>query len=126
MHNAGLATIVINADKIADARKARKNIWEEARAKITMVLVSPEELKSSEFSTLLDNETFSGRVYAMGVDEVHLLYFWGADFRPRFRQIGFVRARLPGHNGARIVLVALTATLRDVRGKCWQRVAMYI
>jgi len=63
-----------------------------------MKLVSPEELKSSEFGTL-DNETFSGRVYAMGVDEVHLLYFWGADFRPRFRQIGFVQARLSGHNG---------------------------
>ena len=86
MHNAGLATIVINTDTIAAARKARKNIWEEARVKITMVLVSPEELKSSEFGTLLDNETFSGRVYAMGVDEVH-------------HQIGFVRAWLLGHNG---------------------------
>jgi superfamily II DNA helicase RecQ len=66
--------------------------------KITMVLVSPEELKSSKFGTLLDNETFSGCVYAMGMDEVHLLYFWGADFGPCFRQIGFVRARLSGHN----------------------------
>ena len=77
-------------------------------------LVPSEELKSGKFGTLLDDETLSGRVvYAIVVDKVHLLCFWGADFHPHFPQIGFVRARLPGHNGGRIILVELTATLRD-------------
>ena len=77
-----------------------------------MILVSPEELKSKECGVLLDTQVFYNRVYALGVDEVHLLYFWGADFRPRFRQIGYIRARLPSHGSMRTVLVAVTATLR--------------
>ena len=104
MHNAGLATIVINADTIAAARKARKNIWEEACVKITMVLVSPEELKSSEFGTLLDNETFSGRVYAMGVDEAicrySILVIDSFAFMVQRRSFGVCKGRVFGANVA--------------------------
>jgi len=69
-----------------------------------------EELKSKECGVLLDTQVFYNRVYALGVDEAHLLYFWGADFRPRFRQIGYIRARLPSHGSMRTILVAVTAT----------------
>jgi hypothetical protein len=62
-----------------------RNLWEEARTDVTVVLLSPEELKSREFGHLLD--LIYSCIFALGVDEVHLLYFW-AIFRPRFRQIG--------------------------------------
>ena len=86
---AGLTAIVINADTIEAARKVGRKLWEEARSKVTMILVSPEELKSNDFRDLLEIKVFWKRIYAMGVDEVHLLYFWGAGFRTRFRQFGF-------------------------------------
>src|SRR5882762_3560385 len=38
-----------------------------------MILVSPEELKSKECGVLLDTQVFYNRVYALGVDEAHLL-----------------------------------------------------
>jgi superfamily II DNA helicase RecQ len=112
MSKASLSTIVINSDTIDAARKQGQNLWVKAHSKITMVLVSPEELKSDEFCDLLDTDEFLKRVYALGVDEAHLLYFWGASFCPRYRQIGYMWARLPSQGGERTVLMALTATLR--------------
>ena len=117
MQKAGLTAIVINSDAIDAARRVGRRLWEEARSKVTMILVSPEELKSKECGVLLDTQVFYNRVYALGVDKAHLLYFWGADFRPRFRQIGYIRARLPSHGSMRTVLVAVTATLRAGRPK---------
>ena len=112
MQKVKLAAIVFNSDTVDEARRAGRNLWEEARTKFTMVLLSPEELKSKEFSNLLDSKEFYGRIFALGVDEVHLLYFWGAAFRTRFRQIGFVRARLPCHANGNTPIIATTATLR--------------
>ena len=103
MQKVGLTAIVINSDTIDAARKVGRRLWEEARSKMTMILVSPEELKSKECSGLLDAQEFCKRIYALGVDEAHLLYFWGADFRPRFCQIGHIRARLPSHGSMRTV-----------------------
>ena len=40
----GLTTVVINSDSIDAARKEGQNLWEEARSKVTMIIVSPEEL----------------------------------------------------------------------------------
>ena len=56
MHKAGLTAIVINSDTIDAARRVGRHLWEEARLNVTMVLVSPEELKSKECSDLLDAE----------------------------------------------------------------------
>ena len=39
-----LTTIVINSDSIDAVRKEGRNLWEEARSKVTMIIVSPEEL----------------------------------------------------------------------------------
>lgn len=77
-----------------------------------MVLMSPEELSNPEFFRLLDDTVFYQRIFSMGLDEVHLLYWWGKAFRPCFRQLGRVRARLPVRQGKSVPIVALTATLR--------------
>ena len=72
------------------------------------MLLSPEQLVSEHFAKLLEDETYWNRICALGVDEVHLLLSWGAQFRKPFRQIGHVRAQLPDT----AVLIALTATMR--------------
>jgi superfamily II DNA helicase RecQ len=75
MQKAGLTAIIINSDTLDAARKVCRRLWEEAHSKGTVILISPEELKSKEFRDLLDTDAFWERVYAMGVEEVHLMYF---------------------------------------------------
>jgi superfamily II DNA helicase RecQ len=53
MQKAGLTAIVINSDTLDAARRVGHRLWEEARSKVTMILVSPEELKSKEFGVFL-------------------------------------------------------------------------
>jgi hypothetical protein len=108
----GLNTIVINSDTRAEAKKSGRDLWVEARTGYTMVLNSPEELTTRGFGQLLDQKAFSDRVCMLGVDEVHLLYWWGRAFRPAFRQIGNLCARLLISGRRRVPLIATTATLR--------------
>ncbi|KAJ3964465.1 P-loop containing nucleoside triphosphate hydrolase protein [Lentinula raphanica] len=75
---------------------------------ISILLLSPEQLTSDEFNKILKNDTFCARLYALSIDELHLLLTWGKSFRKCFQQIGFVRSRLPDN----IVLMGLTATMR--------------
>ena len=77
-----------------------------------MILLSPEELSSAGFSLLVENPGFSARLCGLGMDEAHLIYWWGQSFRPMFWQIGLVQARMPLRNGHHIPVVAVTATLR--------------
>jgi superfamily II DNA helicase RecQ len=70
--------------------------------------MNPEQLSSKGFETLLRDEDYVRQVCLVGVDEVHMIYTWGAQFRRAFRQIGFVRARF--YNDA--VVIGLTTTLR--------------
>ncbi|CAL1715101.1 unnamed protein product [Somion occarium] len=104
----GLSTLVINADTVDEARRSGTDIWTTAHSEVSILLLAPEQLKSSEFGHLLNNKEFQLRVVAFAVDESHLLDTWGASFRPVFKQIGDVRMRLPQTP----VLIALTATLR--------------
>jgi superfamily II DNA helicase RecQ len=101
-----------NVKLLADeARRAGRKLWEEACTKFTMVLLLLEELKSKEFSNLLDSNKFYGCIFALGVDEVHLLYFWGATFWTKFCQIRFVQARIPCHANRNTPIIAMMATL---------------
>jgi hypothetical protein len=110
---AGLTAIVINLDTVDLARKSKRNIWQEAIKGLTMVMVSLEELASRDFNQLLEVKEFWDRIFALGVDEVHLLYFWGALFQPNYRQIGYLRERLPMSCGRKTCLLAVTVTLRE-------------
>ncbi|KAF7973928.1 hypothetical protein HWV62_13990 [Athelia sp. TMB] len=112
MRKVGLRCVVINEDTIDEARKCGRNLWQEVRTDIAVILMSPELLTSLDFAHLLDRNEFWSRIFAMGVDEAHLLYFWGVDFRKSFRNIGLMRERLPSKGDSQTPLVAITATLR--------------
>lgn len=88
-----------------------KHIWKSVESNTTVLLISPEMLATPGFQQLLQTNKFKSRIYALVIDEIHLLNSWGASFRPLFQQIGFLRARFP----SKTVLLGLTATLR--RGK---------
>nr|VWP01258.1 Succinate-semialdehyde dehydrogenase (EC [Ganoderma boninense] len=102
----GLKTLVINAETSSVARRSGEDIWLSARVGIAMVLLSPEQLATRGFESLIQHRPFQSRFRAFGVDEIHLLNSWGLSFRQAFRQLGHARARLPLH-----VFVGTSATV---------------
>jgi hypothetical protein len=108
----GLTGLVLNSDTIHDAARQIPpvDLWRRAQTdqEVSIILLSPELLRSDKFEALLQDDAFWNRIYVLGVDECHLLLTWGKNFRKPFRQIRLVRARLPD----RAILMALTATMR--------------
>ena len=105
--------MVINSDTTAQARSTKKNLWLEAQTDPDVILLSPEELGHRECFKLLDNLTFKTRLCFLGIDELHLIYWWGKSFRPAFQQLGVIRARLPLRRGRSIPILGTSATLRE-------------
>lgn len=99
--------MVINAGTVEAGRGNGVDLWSVAREGVAVILLSPEQLASPRFESLLQHPSFQSRVCALGVDEIHLLYSWGQNFREVFRQLGHMRARFP----PRTRLVGTTATL---------------
>jgi superfamily II DNA helicase RecQ len=111
MHGYGLSVKAINAvTKMEMEREGKHTIcqWKHVESQTTVLLISPEMLATPGFQQLLQTNKFKNRIYALIIDEIHLLISWGARFRPLFQQIGFLRARFPSDT----VLLGLTATLR--------------
>ncbi|KAI1787621.1 P-loop containing nucleoside triphosphate hydrolase protein, partial [Ganoderma leucocontextum] len=104
---AGVRSLVINAGSVEQARKGGVDLWTVARSGVAVILLSPEQLTSPRFESLLQHSGFQSRVCALGVDEIHLLYSWGQGFRQSFRQLGHSRARF--RRDARFI--GTTATL---------------
>jgi superfamily II DNA helicase RecQ len=92
MEKLGVPALIINSDTVAAARTHSEDLWIKARAGIAMLILSPEQLIKEEFRTLLAFQPFYDRVCALGVDEIHLLIYWGLAFRKSFLQIGYMRA----------------------------------
>ncbi|PPQ76946.1 hypothetical protein CVT26_007943 [Gymnopilus dilepis] len=112
MDKFGLRPLVINADTAAQAREDKRDHWKIARSFPDVLILSPEELSSRQFGHLLDEKVFFERLCFLGIDEIHLLHWWGNSFREAFKQIGLLRARLPTRDGKPITLLGITATLR--------------
>ncbi|KAF8720414.1 hypothetical protein AX14_010991 [Amanita brunnescens Koide BX004] len=105
----GVKAIAINSNTIQLAYQTQTdNPYKVARGDVSALLLSPEQLISPAFEDLLQDQKFYKRIFALCVDEVHLMYSWGAGFRKSFNQIGHMRNRLPQD----VRLMALTATLR--------------
>ena len=84
--------------------------WDEVRRSLLadqadLLLISPERLANDDFvaHTL---QPIAARIGLLVIDEAHCISDWGHDFRPDYRRIGQVLARLPRN----IAVLATTAT----------------
>jgi ATP-dependent DNA helicase RecQ len=99
-----LRSLGIEARSIsADMRREEiENVLERAACgKLAFLYVSPERLSTGPFLGRLDRMAIG----LIAVDEAHCISQWGHDFRPAYRRIKEVRARLPG-----VPVLALTAS----------------
>jgi ATP-dependent DNA helicase RecQ len=99
---AGVRAVAINS--------ANPHEWEETRAKLAadevdILLVSPERLNNPRFR----DEQLPALIDRMGmlvIDEAHCISDWGHDFRPDYRRLAELIARLPDD----LPVLATTAT----------------
>ncbi|MCU0757388.1 MAG: RecQ family ATP-dependent DNA helicase [Xanthomonadales bacterium] len=98
----GLRALTINSTNPADWRVVCKQLLAD---QADLLLISPERLANDEFvrETLLP---IAARIGLLVVDEAHCISDWGHDFRPDYRRIGQVLARLPRN----IAVLGTTAT----------------
>ncbi len=75
-----------------------------AEGRVQVLLVAPERFGNLRFRALLGRV----RVSLLVVDEAHCISMWGNDFRPAYRTLGGIRARL----GVPVMALTATATPR--------------
>ncbi len=91
-----------------------REAWSEVRAlladdAVDLLLISPERLNNPQFRDEM-LPLFAERVGLLVVDEAHCISDWGHDFRPDYRRLGEMLARLPDG----VAVLATTATRRSV------------
>jgi RecQ family ATP-dependent DNA helicase len=73
------------------------------RGEYRLVYMSPE--RATAGVAFLEQLHASTRISLFAIDECHTLSEWGHDFRPAYRQLALLRARVPN-----VPIIALTAT----------------
>ena len=98
----GLRALTVNSTNREDWDHVRDELLAD---QVDLLLISPERLANDEFvdSTL---QSIAARIGLLVIDEAHCISDWGHDFRPDYRRIGQVLARLP----VNITVLATTAT----------------
>ena len=103
-----MTAVVINAETLGAAARLGQNLWQEAKeCRYQVITLAPEALKSYEFRDLIKDDCFRARWGVLTVDEAHLTYEWGVDFRLIYGEIWTLRAYAPDH----VVFVALSASV---------------
>lgn len=117
----GLRALTVNSTNVDD--------WDSVRTELLaghadLLLISPERLANDAFvaDTL---QPIAAGIALMVIDEAHCISDWGHDFRPDYRRISQVLARLPSN----IAVLATTATAntrveRDVATQLGEAVAV--
>jgi len=72
---------------------------------LDLLYVAPERLVRPEFVGLLEELNQRGLIALLAIDEAHCISQWGHDFRPEYRELTNVRAKLE-----RVPCLAVTAT----------------
>src|SRR3954463_9812257 len=101
----GIRAVTVNSTNRDDWDAVREQLDADA---VDLLLISPERLNNPQFrETMLP--LFVERVGLLVVDEAHCVSDWGHDFRPDYRRIRDVLARLPGD----VAVLGTTATAND-------------
>ena len=90
-----------------------RDAWAEVRAlleadAVDLLLISPERLDNPQFREQM-LPLFAERVGLLVIDEAHCISDWGHDFRPDYRRLEEMIARLP----AGVAVLCTTATAND-------------
>ncbi len=90
-----------------------RDAWEEVRGLLSddavdLLLISPERLNNPQFRASM-LPLFAQRVGLLVIDEAHCVSDWGHDFRPDYRRIAEMLARLPEG----VAVLCTTATAND-------------
>jgi ATP-dependent DNA helicase RecQ len=102
----GVSATFLNSS--IESREAAERMRGLARGEYQLLYVAPERLMLPGFA----EDLVRWGVARIAVDEAHCISEWGHDFRPEYRQIAGLRARLPE---VPVLAVTATATVR-VRG----------
>lgn len=91
---------------------ANRDEWQAIEAELSantvdVLLISPERLGNQDFVDRILPAL--GGIGMLVIDEAHCISDWGHDFRPDYRRLGAILARLP----ASIPVLATTATAND-------------
>ena len=103
---AGVRAESINSANATDWDQVRQRLDEDT---VDVLLVSPERLNNPRFRDEQLPE-LTRRMGLLVIDEAHCISDWGHDFRPDYRRIRDLIARLPGRGEARVPVLATTAT----------------
>jgi ATP-dependent DNA helicase RecQ len=98
---AGISAACLHAGQPAQVQTATLASAAEGRLKV--LLAAPERLTTRRFQSAMSR----ARVELAAVDEAHCVSEWGHDFRPDYRQLRPVLARM------RCVILAITATATE-------------
>jgi len=101
----GIRAHTINSTNRDEWDAVRSLLAEDA---VDLLLISPERLNNPRFREEL-LPLFAARVGLVVVDEAHCISDWGHDFRPDYRRIEEMIARLP----AGVAVLGTTATAND-------------
>jgi ATP-dependent DNA helicase RecQ len=90
-----------------------REAWDEVRGlleadAVDLLLISPERLDNPQFRSQM-LPLFSERVGLLVIDEAHCISDWGHDFRPDYRRLEEMLARLPEG----VAVLCTTATAND-------------
>src|SRR3954454_3650603 len=101
----GISAYTINSTNREEWAEVRELLADDA---VDLLLISPERLNNPRFRDEL-LPLFAERVGLLVVDEAHCISDWGHDFRPDYRRIQEMLARLPEG----VAVLCTTATAND-------------